>query len=154
MWEISNATQVMNFLYSIALGVIFAIIYDIFRSIRVVKVHSAIMVFLEDIFYFSIISTATFIFLLAVTYGEIRAFVIIGIGIGFLLFFLTLSRYFLKILTYIFNSISSLFKFFIAGFYYIFEKIDYFISSFLKNTLKYCKKVLKIVRDLLYTNRN
>ena len=84
MWEISNTSQAVSFLYSIILGILYALFYDIFRAVRIVKPQTAFSVFLQDLFYFFITAIVTFIYLLALTNGEIRAYVLVGILIGFL----------------------------------------------------------------------
>ncbi len=153
MWEINNNLQLLSFLYSCVLGFIFEIFYDLFRALRIVKPHNNLAVFFEDIIFFLIIAIASFIFLLSVTNGEIRAYIILGIIIGFMLFYRFVSRWFLKFLNLLFCGLFKLTSWFSKGFYWLFSKIDKIISEFLKNTLKILKKVLKNNRELLYTNR-
>ena len=154
MWEISASLQISSFLYSIVLGIIFALVYEIFRVIRKLKKHSTISVFVQDILYFAVISVVTFLFFLSRTNGEIRLFIIIGISLGYLFYFLLVSRYvnsvFNLILKLIFNGFSLINK----AFYLIMDKIALIFTVFLKNTLKCYKKVLKIANGMLYTNRN
>ena len=152
MWEISNSSQALNFLYSIILGLIFASAYDFFRSLRIVKSHTAIMVFFEDVIYFSVLSMVTFVFLLSVTNGEVRGYVLFGIIIGFLFFIFTVSKYYIIALTFLLKVFFKAINLFLKGFYVIFGKIDCVLSVFLINTLKYSKKCLKKLIGLLYTN--
>ncbi len=150
MWEINNASQIITFFYSLVLGIFFSIFYDVLRAFRIIKQHSKLLVFIEDILYFSFNSIITFIFLIATTNGEVRAYVIIGLILGFILFFITLSKYFLKIICWIFSIIKIFFMYINSKFYYFSESI----LNFFKNTLKCLKKVLKSIGELLYTNRN
>lgn len=154
MWEISNANQVIGFLYSIILGIIFTILYDFIRSVRIIKPHTSVLVFLEDVIFFTIIAVVTFIFCLGLTAGEIRGYILIGILAGFLLFFFTLSRYCINFFVAIFKVVCSIARVISKGFYFLFEKNDEYITKFFKNTLKYFKKGLKKVKVLLYTIRN
>ena len=144
MWEISNKLQIFGFLYSIALGMIFSAFYDVLRAFRTVKRPKAILVFIQDIFYFIIISLTSFIFFLAITNGEIRAYILFGIILGFTLFNLLLSPYLLKILIAVFNTFSVIFERINKAFYWIFERID-------RSLIKIFKKGLKIAKGLLYT---
>ncbi|MBQ9919839.1 MAG: spore cortex biosynthesis protein YabQ [Clostridia bacterium] len=153
MWEISNTSQAVSFLYSIILGIIYALFYDFFRAVRIVKHHTAFSVFLQDLFYFFITAIVTFIYLLALTNGEIRAYVLVGILIGFLLFIFTISKYYIIALTFVLKLIFKFINLILKGFYIIIGKLDYLITIFLKNTLKCFKKGLKRLITLLYTNR-
>ncbi len=144
MWEISNKLQIFGFLYSIALGMLFSIFYDFLRAVRIVKSPKALTVFLQDIFYFIIISFLAFIFFLAITNGEIRAYILLGIILGFTLFSFVISPYFLKALTAVFKIFFKAFKYINRSFYWLFERIDLGLTKFFK-------KVLKIAKGLLYT---
>ena len=143
MWEISNQSQITNFIFAIVLGVFFAVFYDLFRAIRIIKFHSSIAVFFEDIAYFSIISLFTFIFFLSATAGEIRGYILIGIFLGFILFYLTISKYYLKALCIIFRLLFRVNSAILKYFYLIFEKIDNLITGFFINALNCFKKLLK-----------
>lgn len=153
MWEINNISQAVSFLYSIILGIFFSAFYDIFRSLRLLKKQTTLAVFLQDIIYFLIIAIVTFICLLSLTNGEVRAYILIGILLGFLLFLFTISKFFIIALSFILKIFFKFLSIVLNGFYLIILKIDYFIIFFLKNTLKCFKKVLKRLRCLLYTNR-
>ncbi len=153
MWEIHNNLQISGFLYSCVLGIIYSVVYDLFRTIRIIKPHSNFMVFFEDIIYFLLISITTFIFLLSITNGEIRSYILFGIALGFILFNKLVSRYFIKGAKVIFKLILKCFSVASIGFYWLFSKTDLFISKISENCSKNFKKVLKMGRVLLYTNR-
>lgn len=151
MWEINNVSQIYSFFYSILLGMFFCCFYDFFRSIRFVKKTKVTIVILQDLLYFSCISIITFIFLLSVSNGEIRAYIIFGILIGFFLFYKTISIFFKKLLIFIFNGYYKFFCAFNRRFYLLFDKIYITFATFSKNCLKCFKKGLKIPKGLLYT---
>ncbi len=153
MWEISNLSQLSGLLYSVIMGVIFGFLYDVLRALRIVKTFKNITVFFQDVFYFVIIANITFIFFLAVTKGEIRLYILIGILVGFLSYFFTLSRLFTKLLKLLFSKTFNLFSLLFNVFYRIFDLCDRKITDFLKNMRKCLKKVLKKGKELVYTNR-
>lgn len=95
MWEISNLSQLTGFAYSALFGCIFCLAYDILTASRTVVKPGVWAVFAEDIIYALICSPVAFCLLLAVTGGELRIFVFFGLLCGFVLFRLTLSRFFL-----------------------------------------------------------
>ncbi len=153
MWEISNVAQISAFLYSLCLGAIFCVFYDVFRSLRLAVRFSDTVIFFQDIFYFLIISLVTFIFLLSKTNGEIRGFVIFGILIGFLVCNITISKFLLKFL-------SKIIKYLVLAFRKLNTvlnngvcKADVFLSKIFKNITNTFKKGLKKVKGLLYTKK-
>ena len=81
MWEINNASQLIAFLTSLAVGCVFCLIYDIFRAIRKSFNRTRYAVFFEDILYSLICGVIGFLFLLAAAGGEIRAFALVGMGV-------------------------------------------------------------------------
>ena len=150
MWEISSKFQLFSFIGALILGGIFSLFYDIFRALRKVKNFTYINIFLQDIICFAFFAVTTFVYLLSVTNGEIRGYVLIGIALGIILTYFTLSKYFLVILTWLFNTIKKIIKLFSSWFYRILEKIDMFLVKSTKNFFLYFKKGLKKLRSLLY----
>lgn len=161
MWEFSNNRQLFAFLVSLALGLAFAIAYSVLRGIRLAVRHSALAINIEDIIFCEIISFITFLFALALTSGEIRLFMLLGILIGFLVFHFTLSALFAKILSVVIRSIGFILlkiKGFISGVLGFFgktvRKIVLIISKLLQKSIKYIKKHLKAVGNMVYTRIN
>lgn len=103
MWEINNLSQLAGFANSFFFGCIFCVVYDIFRAVRAVAKQSTWAVFTEDIIYSLICAVAAFCLLLSVTGGELRVFVIFGLGCGFAAFRMTLSRFFLFVFKKVFS---------------------------------------------------
>lgn len=100
MWEINFRNQSAAFLYSLLIGGVFCLTYDIFRAVRCVKKHSHLAIFFEDIFCFMLWGIAFFCFLLATTNGEIRFFAFAGAALGFAAARLTVSRFFVSIFAF------------------------------------------------------
>ncbi len=153
MWEINSALQILFFCYSICLGIIYCLFYDVLRAIRKAIKISDFSVFLQDIFYFVVIAFVTFIFLIATTNGEIRGYIIFAILIGFLVCFCTISKFFIRLLNLIFKGIFTVYRKINGIYNTIFLKTERFfikIFNLIKNT---CKKLLKKVKGLLYTKQ-
>ena len=107
-------------------------------------------VFFEDILYSLICGVIGFLFLLAAAGGEIRAFALVGMGVGFFICRLTLSRLFLPILLFIihvfkavFGKISSLSEAAGAKICAVSDKCGSKIRNFLKFIANTLKKGLK-----------
>jgi len=153
MWEINSNLQIATFLYSLILGVIFEIFYDVFRAMRKILSHKNIAVFIEDVVYFLVISLITFLFLLGFTNGEVRAYILFGIGVGFYLFYKLFSRYILCFLTFITKWIFKVFSLILKAYKRSFSKIYEIIAVFLENSTVFWKKVLKNTARMVYTNK-
>jgi spore cortex biosynthesis protein YabQ len=139
--------ETANFFLSILLGLIFGMIYDLFRIARLAVKHKTIAVFIEDILFFTVIAFLSFIFSLASTNGTVRGYQIIGEISGFSLYIATLGEatlYFAdKIIKIIKIIISVIIKFLIRPIYKITAKILNFIFYPLRFLINICKKGLK-----------
>lgn len=149
MWEIDIKLQLLAFLRSVGLGVIFCILYDVLRAIRKIGNSSDILVFAEDILYFLICAPITFCFLLATTNGELRGFVFFGIISGFLLMRITVSKYILNILIKVFKIIRKVFLLINHYFGVFIDLLVRIFTQFSSTIAKFFKKALKIVKKLL-----
>lgn len=126
--QIDFKDQINQFLLSVLLGFALALLYDLFKSIRLSFLKSKFAVFVFDIAYFIISALFTYVFLLAYCKGEFRFYVITGAGAGCVFYRILISKYVLAVFKFILN---------------IFAKI---ISCFLKITAR-CTKLLKIGVD-------
>lgn len=147
MWEIDNLSQLTGFFRSVLLGCIYCIIYDFFRAGRKVYKSRTLSVFIQDLCFSLMCAFSCFCFLLAVTNGELRAYILFGIFLGFCICRLTFSR----LLFYIFKKIWGFLK-------RIFSRIGIVLNVFfrkteifLRNRANTLKKLLKKARGLLYT---
>ena len=154
MWEINNSLQLLSFIRSLILGVLLCVLYDFIKSLRLTADFSAITIFFQDIIYSVIASFITFIFLLSVTNGEMRGYVILGILAGFIISRFTLSRLFFKFLKLVFGGIKRLFEVISKWFYRKFDQLTEKMIKIFKKTLKTVKKLLKNLECLLYTKSN
>lgn len=150
MWEIDNSFQFISFIVSCIFGIVYCLGYDVIRAFRKAFSSNDGIVFLQDIIYFFIISVVTFMLMCALSNGEIRAYVIMGILLGFLLCFFTASKINLKLLTYIFqknvilsDKIVSLINAFLDTICSFFGKVRQKIKKMLNNAKKILKNHLK-----------
>jgi len=151
MWEVSNSLQLLNLLRSVVFGIIFCLFYDVLRSLRKVFNFSDFAVFFQDIAVSVILAITTFVFLLSITNGMLRMFVIVGMALGFLVSRLTISRLFFRVLTTLFSRLSVFFSGLFSKFYDGFEVFRKNIIKIFKKSGKTIKKLLKKVRGLWYT---
>lgn len=154
MWEINSKLQILNFLYSIILGVMFDLFYDVFKAFRLTIKCSDFFIFIQDIIYFMIVSIVSFCFFLVFTCGEIRFYILTGLVIGFFVSRFSLSRIFVPILRWIITAIIIVRRYsrrFFRAIHNFFDVILKKVQKNLKKTLKSAKKLLKKAEGLLYT---
>ena len=154
MWEISNSLQLINFGWSVVLGIIFCIIYDVLRALRKVMSFSTVCIFFQDIFFSLMVAFAIFTFLLSVTNGELRGFIFVGIALGFFLSRVSLSILLVSFLKWIIGLVYGLFSFVSNWIYATFDHLTENIIKFCQKRVKDLKKLLKNARKLLYTKED
>lgn len=151
MWEINNSLQLLGFARAAGLGVIICLVYDIFRAFRKAKKYDTFTIFFQDIFFSFFITFAVFLFLLSTTNGELRAFVLIGIFIGFFICRFTVSPLLFKLIFFILSKIFMFFSFVSNNFHAFFELLEGNAVKICKKSGKTLKKLLKMLKGLLYT---
>lgn len=95
MW-FSLADQTVYFLASIVLGAALAALYDLVRAGRMLFRAGKVHVLVSDILFFALCGVLTSLFALPFNKGSVRAFIVIGEGVGFLAFRLTVGSIFGK----------------------------------------------------------
>ena len=121
---ISN--QVEIFFYACILGGGIGVIYDLFRILRIAIKPGTVSAFIEDIIFFVMLAVCTFFFLLKFTEGQVRFYVILGEGLGFLLYYFTIGSLIYKIAEIIISIIK---KIVTAIFKPIFRFSSYFATK-------------------------
>lgn len=134
MWEIDIGVQTAALVYSVLLGVVSAVLYDVIRAVNKIFKPNIYLIFFLDIFYWSVLTLVFFIFFMVFSNGQVRMFAIFGALAGFLLFFLLFS----KITMFLFCKILLVLRF-------ILSKIKAFLVFFCKAV----KKIAKIFKKSL-----
>ena len=88
----SLTSQILIFVYSLALGIFLGFAYDIFRIIRMVINSRNIAIFIQDVLYFILSGGVTFLFVLSVNSGNSRFYILAGEGIGWIAYHLTIGE--------------------------------------------------------------
>ena len=79
--------QTQYFLYSLILGIIIGVIYDILRAVReAVSYQRKPRFYLSDVLIFIIAAFLFEIYTLAYGYGQIRGYALLGMGLGFVFY--------------------------------------------------------------------
>lgn len=88
----SLTSQILIFVYSLALGIFLGFAYDIFRIIRMVINSRNIAIFIQDVLYFILSGGVTFLFVLSVNSGNSRFYILAGEGIGWIAYHITIGE--------------------------------------------------------------
>lgn len=110
MWEISLSWQIQVFLWSVLIGAIFCVAFDMLSIAQEKLRFSKIAVFISDTLFFIFIAFFEFCVFLAGCNGEIRGFVFIAEIIGFFLCKKTLALIYIPLLLVIFKTTGRAFK--------------------------------------------
>ncbi len=124
--------QMYCLLWSLVLGVLLGIVYDLFRLLRITLCRSKGSVFLLDLMFMLVCAFSCVFFSMGFSRGSTRYFTLIGMAAGFFLYFFTAGRIIRFILEFLFKKIRSL----LCLIYNYFSKTS--------------KRVLKVAGRILY----
>ena len=146
---LSMTEQVYTFLYVAGIGFAVGFFYDFLRLFRKFVKHSAALCNIQDAIYWMLVLILVFYFMLNRFYGEIRFFSVLGFFLGMILYFTTISRVVLNVLSLIwqfaakvFSSIIKIITFPIKILIKILRVPVTIILSFFRKFNKKAKKVL------------
>lgn len=146
MGYIDTNNQVFTFLWSLVLGVAMCLAYDVVRAFHKVSVKGFFEVMLLDLLFWGTWSLITFSFLVLRCKGEVRAYVLFGQALGFVITRISVSKLFYHIFTLILKVFRRIFEFFGSNV----RKAIECLEKNIKKSLKYIKKVLQHKVKLLY----
>lgn len=89
--EVYFSQQAAAFLWSVVLGGALGAVYDWFRIGRILWEKGGVSVFLEDLVFSLLAAVATAFCFTFTNYGQVRLFLLLGEGLGFLLYRNTLG---------------------------------------------------------------
>lgn len=92
-------------LCSILMGITMTFVYDIFRILRRVWVHNRLMISLEDALFWVVTAVSVFYLMHTQSNGKLRWFAVFGALCGILLYKITLSKYFVKGISFVLKKV-------------------------------------------------
>ena len=112
--------QAYLFLIFILVGVIIGLLFDFFRILRKSFSTKDFVTYIEDIIFWILAGLILLYSICTFSNGEIRLFMVLGIGIGILIYIVTFSSFIIKVNV----SIITFIKRILGG---VFSKIKYYI---------------------------
>lgn len=86
--------QLLTFVYAILFGMLAGGLFEVFRLFRALVRGGVILVAIQDILYWLIVSFGMYSFFLVFTEGAVRGYVILGAGLGLLVYLGSVGRLF------------------------------------------------------------
>ena len=111
---LSMSEQAVSFLFAVAAGALLGNFYDFFRVFRRIVRHKTAATTIEDAVFWITATLLTFLLLLYENSGEIRGFTFLGVTLGAVLYFCTLSRAFVRTVTAALNRLKRVIRAFTA----------------------------------------
>jgi spore cortex biosynthesis protein YabQ len=159
------ALQTRVFFLSIGLGFLLGILYDLFLITRMIISKSKYAVYIQDIAYLLTCSFLSFMFIISSSSGIVRAYILGGELLGWILYYLSAGpivvKFSTKIVRGIQNTIKALILLILRPVKFIFNWCKKIISKirsfFIKVATKLKKNLrirLKFSRYLLYNGKN
>lgn len=93
---IAITEQTAVFFHSLLLGAVLGCFYDLFRITRIAFLMPALLVLIEDLLFFLFSSIALFGFLLENNDGQIRWFILLGVVLGWTVYYFTAGSLVMK----------------------------------------------------------
>lgn len=122
-------------LYSLIMGVLVTVFYDVLRIFRRVVRHGNLLISIEDLFYWVIVAISVFYLMHKENNGMLRWFAILGAGIGMLVYKRFISSLLVDAVS---RLLLFLLKYFGKAFYLLFTPIRFFVRR-LKKSMRIIK---------------
>lgn len=123
--------QLFSFFIYVIVGILLGFIFDIFRALRKSIKNSTVATNIEDILFVIISFIIIAMVVQIVSKGELRFYILLGIILGILIYFLSVSKYIITGETWILKSIIKILKSIYNFFIKFFKKINDLILKFL-----------------------
>lgn len=133
-------TQLLSFIAYLFSGIIICIVFDLFRSLRKGIKTSNIATYIEDVLFWVIAGLVILFVVNKYNYGELRVYTFLAMMLGAIVYFFTISKYFIKFLLNIILMIKKIVLFLINFFLKFIGKPVFFLILNLKKKQKIEKK--------------
>ena len=139
----SSALEGALALWSLALGGLLCAVYDVFRLFRLCRKQNPFMLFFADIAFSLISAILTSLLFFNFSNGKMRAYPLMLMLVGFLIWRFTVSALIMQAMKRIFMRVRSLLG---SARRYVILLIRLFVRKIA--TIIYCKRTLKSIRNI------
>lgn len=103
-------SQIGIFLIYLIAGVLICLLYDIFRALRKTVKTPDLVTYIEDTIFWILVAIFLIYLIFVLNSGEIRFFMFIAICLGGIVYYFTLSKYFVNISVHILTFVKIIVK--------------------------------------------
>lgn len=103
-------SQIGIFLIYLIAGVLICLLYDIFRALRKTVKTPDLVTYMEDTIFWILVAIFLIYLIFVLNSGEIRFFMFIAICLGGIVYYFTLSKYFMNISVHILTFVKIIVK--------------------------------------------
>lgn len=103
-------SQIGIFLIYLIAGVLICLLYDIFRALRKTVKTPDLVTYIEDTIFWILVAIFLIYLIFVLNSGEIRSFMFIAICLGGIVYYFTLSKYFMNISVHILTFVKIIVK--------------------------------------------
>lgn len=143
------AEQTEIFLYSLGFGFLLGILYDVFRTLRLIISNSRGFVFFMDMLYFAVCAFASFCFIMVVDCGRVRIYAALGWALGWLIYYFSFGAIAIKVSGAVISAVRRFFAAVFAPISRISRKICRKIGSSARRGKKIIRKTDKKTKFIL-----
>lgn len=158
-YNIDRIIEFPNLMPALGLGFILGFLYDIIRILRLCVSNGKVFVFITDALYIVTAVLSSYLLFLSVNFGRIRAYLVISIVIGAVIYSCTAGELIYRFFKKLTDRIKKILKKIFSPFMVLFSKIKHLFGKLkkkfnenLKNLKNKLKKTLKHADDMLYNN--
>ena len=154
------AEQTRLFLLSLGFGFLLGILYDAFRTVRLIISNSKGFVLFMDLLYFAFCTFLNFCYLLTIDHGKIRFYIIFAELLGWLIYYFSFgaiairaSRFVSRLIKQLFLMITRLAKFIFRKIKPMYIKVIKFFEKIFRKSTKKAKFSLQKRYGIVYNLR-
>ncbi len=140
--EISISHQCRSFLYALAIGVGLSLLYDLFRLLHLFLPDNRFLIAVEDLCYLLICAWVTMDFALWADLGRLRAYLLLGEGLGWILGHFTVSQLFFRTARWILSLLFRILRWILLPIWWIIRLFRRILHQISRKVGKIFKKVV------------
>ena len=141
----SLSEETTIFLMFVVMGMVFSIIFDIFRAIRKIKKSNTKTIYFQDIIYFFIVGIILLFMIINYMNTELRIYLILAILLGVVIYISTVGNFVMNIIVKIMKISGSVIAFLKLPILIYTTVFDKQIIIFKKYVIKCCKKIKDMI---------
>lgn len=139
------------FLSVVLLGLLEGVLFDIFRVIRKISSKTFLAVSAVDVLFWFFATGFFAFFMMKLTNGAVRAYMLVGMILGLIFHFLLFSDRIISIITVIFTLFLKIFKFFLkillTPTHFLYKMVLVLIALFLKRRFLCIGKISSVLKS-------